>query len=421
MAPAEAALPTLQRLRRQGERLVPLPLLLRNFLAERAPGALELIEDADLPAGAAQRLSMQGVARCEAGGFFTHDRRAERAALVVASRKNASPSANARRELAREIYERLLASGRQARDFRLIVAGGSDFLANYLGRYEALLAISWRPERPLLEQIIASPVSARAEFNVLRLADAAVASGQLLPFDLADNLKPQQSPRPRQEHNFTAPVAEKPPATAIQAAPPPVAAGQGRSGDEEFHSWNHFRYRIVGRTRGRMQRRFFVRREDKRLALAMTASAGALPVDFTAQFFERVQAAEDSIAAHRAAIGAAEQGLCTLTTELFVDGRFRSLSVGVTPVFFRLQQGRALLVPDSPGGGEKTRTVEGRFHPGDCLLIAPGRISSSEQRELLELAEALQQAPLEFPARIAAWLDWRERGRSLLLTLSNSD
>ncbi len=418
MAPAEApATSAIVRRLPNLDALAPNALLIRQFLARRAPGALELIEDADLPHGAAALLALQGVALCEQGAFFSHDRRRERAALIVAARKQASPSASARKELAAELYEYLIEHKRSPRDFRLIVAGGDDFLASYLGRYEALLAVVWRPERPVLERPLAPPVTPIAAFQKLRLSDAAVASGQLLPFEKGVELAGQASLR--RVAAAKAPSIEQSPA----AAAPIRSSEESRSVAEEgVHPWGSFEYRIVGRTRGRMQRRFFVRKDAPRLAVAMAASASALRSETCAEFFERVHTADDSIVAHKAhALELARREIATLSLELYPDGRFRCLAAGATPVFFRIEAGRALLVPDSSLESETLRIVEGRFHKGDALLLAPGRITSAEQRELVELAQRLQQQPAELAPRLAAWLDWRERGRSLLFVRNNSD
>lgn len=419
-------------------RRLPLPLLVRSFIQTRAPGALEFIEDADLPRPAREELIGQGLGDISRGPFFLHDRSQFRSGLLVASRKQSSPPFEARRELSGQLYEWLAVSGRGDDDFRLIIAGDETFLAEHLGRYEALLAVVWRSERSPAERALARPVTTERAFRkaLPGPGEALEGANNLLAFSPRDlvAMPPRRTLRVPDETPAAvqpparpdAPAARVPAAAASASAAASAPASAGRNAKSaaasgEFHPWGELGYQVIGSGRGGPPRKFYVKKDEDRLRVSMLSSRRGIDPEYALQFFDRLQFSEDGVLAHRDMLRASGAGeTASLSLEVLADGRFRCIAAGLTPVFFRAGHGKAFLIPDSAPQDRKSdrvdsvKIVEGQFHPGDALLLTPGRFSSSEQREIAEKFRALSGA--ERTGLLGNWLDYRSRGRALFIS-----
>lgn len=415
-------------------RRLPLPLLVRSFIQTRAPGALEFIEDADLPRPAREELIGQGLGDISRGPFFLHDRSQFRSGLLVASRKQSSPPFEARRELSGQLYEWLAASGRGDDDFRLIIAGDETFLADYLGRYEALLAVVWRSERSPAERALARPVTTERAFRkaLPGPGESLEGANNLLAFSPRDLVAmpprralrvPGETPPAAPPPRPAAPAARVPAVPAASSAAPASAARTAKSAaaSGEFHPWGELGYQVIGSGRGGPPRKFYVKKDEDRLRVSMLSSRRGIDPEYALQFFDRLQFSEDGVLAHRDMLRASGAGeTASLSLEVLADGRFRCIAAGLTPVFFRAGHGKAFLIPDSAPQDRKSdridsvKIVEGQFHPGDALLLTPGRFNSSEQREIAEKFRALSGA--ELTGLLGNWLDYRSRGRALFIS-----
>ncbi len=405
---------------------LPLPLLVRSFIQTRAPGALEFIEDADLPRPAREELIGQGLGDISRGPFFLHDRSQFRSGLLVASRKQSSPPFEARRELSGQLYEWLNVSGRSDDDFRLIIAGDETFLAEHLGRYEALLVLVWRSERSPTERALARPVTTQRAFRkALPGPGEALENANLLAFSPRDLvvMPPRRALRVPGETPPAAPLEAPgaPPANVPGVKAPAARSAKSAAASGEFHPWGELGYQVIGSGRGGPPRKFYVKKDEDRLRVSMLSSRRGIDPEYALQFFDRLQFSEDGVLAHRDMLRASGAGeTASLSLEVLADGRFRCIAAGLTPVFFRAGHGKAFLIPDSAPQDRKSdridsvKIVEGQFHPRDALLLTPGRFNSSEQREIAEKFRAVSGA--ELTNLLGNWLDYRSRGRALFIS-----
>ncbi|MCB1319349.1 MAG: hypothetical protein KDK34_03795, partial [Leptospiraceae bacterium] len=106
--------------------------------------------------------------------------------------------------------------------------------------------------------------------------------------------------------------------------------------------------------------------------------------------------------------------------EMKTNGEFVGLTSGLSLLIWRAGQKRAVLISSQPTEDhpeQRVRGLRGQLHPGDMLLMLPGRLTGTEWREIGELLKSAgNRAALDvLQERLGTWLDYRNLGRALLL------
>lgn len=395
-------------------RHTPVPLIVRSFL-ENLPDdrSCRFIEDVNLPPAYLRYLRARGI---DAGprdqNFFLYDRSPFRAGLIVSGRR----SPYAAESLWKGLAGWLATSGRDASFARVLTIPEQEVLAKMRqSQFEPICFVVWTMERSPLERLLGSRPS-KQERLMLPVESPAIGAAPPALRPRAAEVESEQRSRP---------AAVPVPARHSLESP----ANESTAPKSEVHQAGVLQYRIAGSTRGGLYRRYCLRRDGDLLKISMLSSKRKLSPDYALAFFDRLQFAPDCIREHRELLRSTPSGgdtvYSSLSLELRLRGSFRCIAAGMQPAFFREKNGRLYLLPDSTPEGEDTvKIVEGRFHPGDGLLIVPGGFTVAERRELAERFRQAREssagkahAGVEALADLlSAWLDYRLRGRALFVS-----
>ncbi|MCB1321617.1 MAG: hypothetical protein KDK34_15285, partial [Leptospiraceae bacterium] len=201
----------------------------------------------------------------------------------------------------------------------------------------------------------------------------------------------------------------------------PLSASESNQIDSAAHNSDPISYCVAGTSRGRPARRYFLKKETTRVRLALL-SAPELAARTQLAFFDRMQSRPHPVREHRDMLrsGLIRTDHASLSLEMKTNGEFVGLTSGLSLLIWRAGQKRAVLISSQPTEDhpeQRVRGLRGQLHPGDMLLMLPGRLTGAEWREIGELLKSAgNRAPLDvLQERLGTWLDYRNLGRALLL------
>ncbi|MCB1326590.1 MAG: hypothetical protein H7A21_04485 [Spirochaetales bacterium] len=368
-------------------RHTPLPFLIRACIEASPTGGAEFWEDHLLPENAHEALERFGVPAPGRGEYFLHDRAELRYGIVVGKRSPLDGRQRAAR-FQTELEAWLKSAGRNRRQYRIFNLFSEEIFPNRFVYTEPLLLIIWTAERSPIERWLGGRPRAT------------------LPFLPEERATPARAPEP--------PPAVVPEQRPLVPERPEIERSSMANGVEPIV------HRVVGTTRSGPHRRFYLRKENDRVKLAMLSSEHGLTRDFAMAFFDQVQFSKDLIRAHRGALRAARDrmdGISSFSLEILHDGRFQCLTRDACALYWRRSAGRGLVL--RPTGQEPAgyRIFRGHMVRGDVLLVLPGRFALAEWRELadrLKKFDPWTQAD-KLTDGLGAWLDYQGRGRALLI------
>ncbi len=346
----------------------PVPTLIRNILRSK-DSKYRFIEDHRIPLNLIETLERKGLSLLPGGDFFLFDRHPLRAGLIVCGPAGADSLSREEEIELIELISRWLGASRKKDSFALFpVTGPRAERFELKIRKPAILAV-WTSEGTLLE----------------RLGEK---SG-VLPGIL--RIQPQVK---IQGKRFT---EEQ---TSSSATPPEK---------EPWKSWNLLRYAIVGNTRGAPRRKMLMKQEAKSLKIAMISSPAEISNEYALSFFDAVMFESPAPRLHRRLLeGFRPESISSWSIELDQKMNFDSFGSGFSPILWSGRKKSVTLFP-----GNSIDVVHGRLGRGDMMLAIPSGFTGSEIQELDGILR--NQDARQIPEKIGTWLDFRCRGRGLLL------
>lgn len=332
----------------------PVPLLVRGILENRRL-PFRFIEDHRFPENLLNQFESQGIPLHAHEDFFLVDRHPFRAGMILpSSQEDFSPAAEM--ELIAEINYWLASS--LPRDMFAVFPVTNDPSAPLrLSVKKKCIAVVWSTQGPLLEWLAAD----REEIP-LRVVHAEAGS----------------------------------PANQIVHPYP-------------WKKWQELRYSIVGNMRSMPRRKMLMRQESKSLKIAMLSSAAEISQGYALAFFDTVMFAPESSTAHRRLLEAAKPAkVATFSMDVDLRMGYQTTFNNFHPVLFSGEKKKIFDFPEAPGG----RVFRGKMKEGDMVLVFPSSFGSAEMQDLKEI---FREEPNEVPSRLSTYLDFRARGRGLLL------
>ncbi len=454
-------------------RNTPVPILVREFLGENE--RYEFTEDYNLPANFG---GIPGLPEPQRTSFFLRERAVIRVG-VVHRRAGVEPDEQGDLLFSSAIRDELLRCGKNAADFIVLPFASDDAQNRDVFRGRALASVIWLQEKTTLENLIGggekielppklvirasellpdgnvvdyaggesgssmAPAS-RAPSMMTKDLVVPVASGEIAPSQSVPSPStagvmqaPPAVPGPEAE-NATPAVAEAgsqtqaPALAGAEQAPAAEISAPPAKTPPQWRDWSAFRYGVSGTSRGQLRRRMLIRHTGGFLRAIMLAAEKQPSAEYLARFFEEIGDAADPVRAHRAWLGRETDNnargefgeIASISFALNKDGRFISAGREIRPVLWRAAKRQLVVFPitrsaDANGDENPYRLVRGSLNPGDRVLLTPGRFASHELRELFDIFKIDNDD--EVRERLDSYLDYRARGKALLLTHAKAE
>lgn len=355
---------------------VPVPVLVRDFLRQEEYSSFQFLEGSDLSQEWKNYLQSRNLVP-DQEAFFLKDRSRFRVAII---QKKMGRSGSMDR-LIKGIREAVRKSGRRSEDIRILgIAPPSDSTGMDLAGDERVCLLIWTAEKTGLERLF---------------------SGKKEPLTLAPGVPSVQ----RKEGGGNSPAFQVYPDLDQTTDPDGISVLAG---------WN---VEMVGRRPGQIPRFSSVFGNRKNLHIVMVSSNEPIPEHYLPNFFDRIQTAPNPVEAHRSMLtGAPPEKIHSISFQLKNDGRFRSYGFRFTPMVWRSRSGKVVWFPDMV---EKPRMIQGKFDPGDLILLIPGDYSDDQKREIRRFPPVAPDG--SFMEELEGWLGRNGRGRGILLWIPSSE